>query len=70
MNKLIILSEKIKTTLKSLEVKLTGITKENEELKDQNLNLKNECQNALFEVEKCLTIIESLQQEQNGNDNS
>lgn len=70
MNKLLALSEKIKSSLLIIEEKLRVLSKENSDLKTQNFELKSECQNALFEVEKCLTIIESLQIERNGNNNS
>lgn len=69
MKKIQELIEKIAAELREAESQVDNITQSFIKLKDENLNLKNECQKALFEVEKCLSTIESIETE-NGNHNN
>ncbi len=74
MKKIVNLAEKIKVSLlelsESLESKIRqndSLLLSNEELKKENIILRSECKNALFEVEKCLITIESIKANVNNN---
>ncbi len=75
MKNILNLTEEIKSKLADFSTKYESVLKEkmelissNEILKKENAALKNECKNALFEIEKCLISIESMKK--NGNNNN
>ncbi len=61
MKKFLELTNNIKSELNELQGKLDDILAKNTILEKENAKLKDECKNALFEVEKCLIAIESIQ---------